>query len=410
MSTILLPTGSITTGTLTTLLTSSSPPEITNDSPTTNADALSSLSSPPPPSMTTTSRIRSQDPNSNPGYDFFNTGPSMYLYGFLATLALIFLVSIIVAWRGYYTRRILRRRIEEAIARGVHIPGYTDAATLGRNGRGGEGGAALGPRPVLWETWIVRNGEKKSDGDEALLQNHEVGREGGIVEEKIQPNGDLERGWDFKPASITILRPLTEEEEEEQAEKKPPSKEGRRRRNRSARTMQSQSESAQSTSRFHWITEPLREYWFVRPPNGATAQQLAGMPSDDTTNNTNTPNNVSNTTQNISSSNTSASNVVKANGTTGTKKGTNEKEKRETGLDERVEMAEGVSMSVLILMPSSVSPSYQGGMRASGEGSSKRTSMVSDLEHRNGSRSTSRVGETVEDEGELPELVLGFAE
>ncbi|KAG9043100.1 hypothetical protein FS842_001918 [Serendipita sp. 407] len=36
--------------------------------------------------------------------------------------------------------------------------------------------------------------------------------------------------------------------------------------------------------------------------------------------------------------------------------------------------------------------------------------MVSDLEHRNGSRSTSRVGETVEDEGELPELVLGFAE
>ncbi|KAG8807734.1 hypothetical protein FRC18_005396 [Serendipita sp. 400] len=99
MSTILLPTGSITTGTLTTLLTSSSPPEITNDSPTTNADALSSLSSPPPPSMTTTSRIRSQDPNSNPGYDFFNTGPSMYLYGFLATLALIFLVSIIVAWR-----------------------------------------------------------------------------------------------------------------------------------------------------------------------------------------------------------------------------------------------------------------------------------------------------------------------
>ncbi|KAG8797727.1 hypothetical protein FRC18_008894 [Serendipita sp. 400] len=49
-------------------------------------------------------------------------------------------------------------------------------------------------------------------------------------------------------------------------------------------------------------------------------------------------------------------------------------------------------------------------MRASGEGSSKRTSMVSDLEHRNGSRSTSRVGETVEDEGELPELVLGFAE
>ncbi|CCA66457.1 hypothetical protein PIIN_00143 [Serendipita indica DSM 11827] len=106
------------------------------------------------------------------GPDGLPGGPNIYLYGFLATLVLIFLVSIAVAWKGYRTRRLLRARIEEAIARGVYIPGYGDPVERQRQRR------PVGPKPIMWEEWI----EKDSHTD--------------VPREKTV--------WDIKPTAVSV--------------------------------------------------------------------------------------------------------------------------------------------------------------------------------------------------------------
>lgn len=54
--------------------------------------------------------------------------------------------------RSFILRRRFRRRIEEAIAAGVLIPGALDDATLGGAGRSRR--RDFGEKPKLWEVWI----------------------------------------------------------------------------------------------------------------------------------------------------------------------------------------------------------------------------------------------------------------
>ena len=78
-------------------------------------------------------------------------GTNVYLYGFLSTLILIFLVSVAVAYKGYRTRALLRQRIDEALAAGVFIPGVSsDGSPAGRRHRD------AAEKPVLSEVWLRR--------------------------------------------------------------------------------------------------------------------------------------------------------------------------------------------------------------------------------------------------------------
>ncbi|KAG8811886.1 hypothetical protein FRC17_002299 [Serendipita sp. 399] len=428
MSTIILePTASITTGTFTTLLPSTTP------APTELAPQLAPTSSSSSSSTTTTSRIgRSQDPNQNPGYDFFNAGPSMYLYGFLATLVLILGVSVIVGWRGYYTRRMLRRRIDEAIARGVYIPGYSDGNNLDPDGmgrRGGPGDGAVGPRPIIWETWI----QTKEKGDMNMEAKGKA-REGG---EDLEGGG---RGWDFQPASVTIVRPLTTEEEERV--KEPGAKKAKSSRRAAAAA------NGGGGGAFHRFGAFVREYWFVRPPgaSGASAHQLMGMPAPasptsanandannnvtgNATNDANATGNASTSTSNDrsaggdSSHNASTHTVGVVAAKANVKKELQDGEgKKGGGLEERIGMAEGVSMTVLITMPSATSPRYWTASASSStmglrKGKEREEDEQSGRSGRSGRSSVvpGGQGDQQEEEGEgegevLPDMMLGVAE
>lgn len=79
-------------------------------------------------------------------------GTNVYLYGFLSTLILIFLVSVAVAYKGYRTRILLRQRIDEALAAGVFIPGLSPDDGTGTRRR-----REAGEKPVISEVWIHRN-------------------------------------------------------------------------------------------------------------------------------------------------------------------------------------------------------------------------------------------------------------
>ena len=82
-------------------------------------------------------------------------GTNVYLYGFLSTLILIFLVSVAVAYKGYRTRILLRQRIDEALAAGVFIPGLSpDDGTSTRRRR------EAGEKPVISEVWIHRDRDR----------------------------------------------------------------------------------------------------------------------------------------------------------------------------------------------------------------------------------------------------------
>ena len=79
-------------------------------------------------------------------------GTNVYLYGFLSTLILIFLVSVAVAYKGYRTRALLRQRIDEALAAGVFIPGVSSDDGPGGRRRRGDGAE----KPILSEVWLRR--------------------------------------------------------------------------------------------------------------------------------------------------------------------------------------------------------------------------------------------------------------
>ncbi|CAG8642135.1 7288_t:CDS:2, partial [Acaulospora colombiana] len=168
----------------------------------------------------------SPDPRQNA--DPFENGPSVYLYGFLATLVLIFLVSVAVAWRGYYTRRILRARIDEAIARGLYVPGYSDDGTpLSFAADSRRRGGPLPPKPIIWDAFLAP-AEKRPDNIE----------------------------WDVKPAAVTAIKPASDPEPASTIRNSPSH----------ARTL------------MHQIVDPIRNYWFVNPPQGTHANQLQGRP------------------------------------------------------------------------------------------------------------------------------------
>ena len=97
-------------------------------------------------------------------------GTNVYLYGFLSTLILIFLVSVAVAYKGYRTRILLRRRIDEALAAGVFIPGISpDDGTSTRRRR------EAGEKPLMSEVWLHRAQGTNSNVDEwDQLQVHDI--------------------------------------------------------------------------------------------------------------------------------------------------------------------------------------------------------------------------------------------
>jgi hypothetical protein len=96
-------------------------------------------------------------------------GTNVYLYGFLSTLILIFLVSVAVAYKGYRTRILLRQRIDEALAAGVFIPGISpDDGTSTRRRREAE-------KPVMSEVWLHRAQDVNANVDKwDQLQVHDI--------------------------------------------------------------------------------------------------------------------------------------------------------------------------------------------------------------------------------------------
>lgn len=69
---------------------------------------------------------------------------------------------MILIYRSFILRRRFRRRIEEAIAAGVLIPGSLDDATIGGMGRSRR--RDFGEKPKLWEVWIDEPGQPHREG------------------------------------------------------------------------------------------------------------------------------------------------------------------------------------------------------------------------------------------------------
>ncbi|KAL0068199.1 hypothetical protein AAF712_004860 [Marasmius tenuissimus] len=70
---------------------------------------------------------------------------SLYVYAFIATVAILLCLSAVIACRSLRARRQYRRMVEEAIRNGTYVPG-------------GSGGVDLGRKPVLWEAWLGDGG------------------------------------------------------------------------------------------------------------------------------------------------------------------------------------------------------------------------------------------------------------
>lgn len=114
------------------------------------------MSSPGTPTQTTngstsTSTSSSSSINPNPGFNPTQSS-TLYLFTFLATLLLLLAVSCAIVVRSFILRRRFRRRIEEAIAAGVLIPGALDDPSLGGTGRSRR--RDFGEKPKLWEVWM----------------------------------------------------------------------------------------------------------------------------------------------------------------------------------------------------------------------------------------------------------------
>lgn len=298
--------------------------------PPTSSSTSSNSTSSTTPYNPNANPFPSPNPAQNPNPDPFSNGPSVYLYGFLATLVLIFLVSICVAWRGYRARRLLRARIDEAISRGVYIPGYTgdDYPTYGRGVRAR---LPMLPQPTVYEDWI------------------DIKSEGG-TDKKVVP------GWDIKPTAIAAILPYV-----------PPST--------------TNVPLSNATSLLHQLLDPLREYWFVRAPDGAEPGQVQGLAN-----------------RGSRAATVDSPNPAPANN-----------EEKEIDLTD----AEGLSVAVLIAMPNPSQPSIE----AYGKG--KRVSRPSSYQHGAGVASTSQLRQSVSLDGgvveeqvkeDLPELMMGVAE
>ncbi|KAF8495607.1 hypothetical protein JB92DRAFT_3099808 [Gautieria morchelliformis] len=136
-----------------------------------------SLTSTEPATETPTS---SQGPSNN------NAAPqssSLYLFTFLATLLLLLAVSCAIVIRSFILRRRFRRRIEEALAAGVIIPGGLE------DGPGGMGRGRrrdFGEKPKLWEVWVDEHGQVHKDSHVGGSEGDNFGKGEGKWEE-IQP-------------------------------------------------------------------------------------------------------------------------------------------------------------------------------------------------------------------------------
>lgn len=115
---------------------------------------------------------------------------SLYLFTFLATLLLLLAVSCAIVIRSFILRRRFRRRIEEAIAAGVLIPGALDDGPGGGMGRGRR--RDFGEKPKLWEVWVDEHGQVHDGPHEGSSDGDDFGKGEGKWEEIL-------------PVSATIL-------------------------------------------------------------------------------------------------------------------------------------------------------------------------------------------------------------
>lgn len=274
--------------------------------------------------------------------------------------------------RGYRARRLLRARIDEAISRGVYIPGYTgdDYPTYGRGVRAR---LPMLPQPTVYEDWI------------------DIKSEGG-TDKKVVP------GWDIKVCSISVypsfrLCILVINK----ANKFPLCLVAFNLSN-SIRYDCNQPTAiaailpyvppsttnvplSNATSLLHQLLDPLREYWFVRAPDGAEPGQVQGLAN-----------------RGSRAATVDSPNPAPANN-----------EEKEIDLTD----AEGLSVAVLIAMPNPSQPSIE----AYGKG--KSVSRPSSYQHGAGVASTSQLRQSVSLDGgvveeqakeDLPELMMGVAE
>ncbi|CAE6400956.1 unnamed protein product [Rhizoctonia solani] len=95
--------------------------------------------------------------NGNGNGNGFNSGggvnSTLYLFTFLTTLLLLLAVSCGIVIRSFVLRRRFHRRVEEAIAAGVLLPGQGDVG-MGPGGHIGTFRRPIGEKPKMWEVWI----------------------------------------------------------------------------------------------------------------------------------------------------------------------------------------------------------------------------------------------------------------
>ncbi|KDN49772.1 hypothetical protein RSAG8_01837, partial [Rhizoctonia solani AG-8 WAC10335] len=85
---------------------------------------------------------------------------TLYLFTFLTTLLLLLAVSCGIVIRSFVLRRRFHRRVEEAIAAGVLLPGEGDMG-MRPGGRIGAFRRPIGEKPKMWEIWIDPSVGKK---------------------------------------------------------------------------------------------------------------------------------------------------------------------------------------------------------------------------------------------------------
>jgi len=154
------------------------------------------MSTTPAPSSTQSSPSPgpTSEPNGPPGQS-----SSLYLFTFLATLLLLLAVSCAIVVRSFILRRRFRRRIEEAIAAGVLIPGSLDdgpGGGMGRNRR-----RDFGEKPKLWEVWVDENGQIHDPASKDSSSDHDhLGKGEGKWEEILPVSATILTSNSSKPA------------------------------------------------------------------------------------------------------------------------------------------------------------------------------------------------------------------